>query len=353
MEYARALVPASVMRSVSSVQASLAQRVLYPPQPRPFRVCTQNRRRRKGFTASTLAELSNQVSSSFLISCQLLSLVLEEDGTLVDSEAFFRSLPSNTQFMALEKGELWSPSQLVLPSFRHPRRSGIAKLSFDLYKLNPKDFLGCLTVKATLYEIYTLSYDIKCVRVKCLLKSLLRCSLYMAKVTGQVLLYASSFVLRQRSIPGARRNMREIVHIQAGQCGNQIGTKFWEVISDEHGIDPAGSYVGDSTLQLDRINVYFNEASTQKYVPRSVLVDLEPGTMDSVRSGAFGQLFRPDNYIFGVGVNPGHSARCYEPSSTGVNLLMKLNSRSRRTAAKRIQRTPLARASMFNVLPLF
>ena len=23
--------------------------------------------------------------------------------------------------------------------------------------------------------------------------------------------------------------MREIVHVQAGQCGNQIGAKFWEV----------------------------------------------------------------------------------------------------------------------------
>lgn len=32
--------------------------------------------------------------------------------------------------------------------------------------------------------------------------------------------------------------MREIIHVQAGQCGNQIGSKFWEVISDEHGIDP-------------------------------------------------------------------------------------------------------------------
>ncbi|XP_053198101.1 tubulin, beta 6 class V isoform X13 [Scomber scombrus] len=93
--------------------------------------------------------------------------------------------------------------------------------------------------------------------------------------------------------------MREIVHIQAGQCGNQIGTKFWEVISDEHGIDPTGNYVGDSPLQLDRVNVYYNEASSHKYVPRSILVDLEPGTMDSVRSGAFGQLFRPDNFIFG------------------------------------------------------
>ena len=36
-----------------------------------------------------------------------------------------------------------------------------------------------------------------------------------------------------------------------------------------------------------------------KCVPRAVLVDLEPGTMDSVRSGPFGQLFRPDNFVFG------------------------------------------------------
>ena len=69
--------------------------------------------------------------------------------------------------------------------------------------------------------------------------------------------------------------MREIVHIQAGQCGNQIGSKvpqsisfnnitfgfkFWEVISDEHGIQPDGSYQGDSPLQLERMDVYYNEA---------------------------------------------------------------------------------------------
>ncbi|PSN42441.1 Tubulin beta-1 chain [Blattella germanica] len=93
--------------------------------------------------------------------------------------------------------------------------------------------------------------------------------------------------------------MREIVHIQAGQCGNQIGAKFWEIISDEHGIDPTGAYHGDSDLQLERINVYYNEASGGKYVPRAILVDLEPGTMDSVRSGPFGQIFRPDNFVFG------------------------------------------------------
>ena len=37
--------------------------------------------------------------------------------------------------------------------------------------------------------------------------------------------------------------------------------QFWEVISDEHGVDPTGTYHGDSDLQLERINVYYNEAS--------------------------------------------------------------------------------------------
>eukprot|EP01135_Chromosphaera_perkinsii_P007849 Nk52_evm41s1020 gene=Nk52_evmTU41s1020 len=93
--------------------------------------------------------------------------------------------------------------------------------------------------------------------------------------------------------------MREIVHIQVGQCGNQIGSKFWEVIADEHGIGPDGRYEGENELQLERVNVYFNESTGARYVPRSILVDLEPGTLDSVRASAFGNLFRPDNFVFG------------------------------------------------------
>ncbi|KAL9127288.1 MAG: hypothetical protein Q9217_003803 [Psora testacea] len=92
---------------------------------------------------------------------------------------------------------------------------------------------------------------------------------------------------------------KRMVHLQTGQCGNQIGAAFWQTISGEHGLDGAGVYNGSSDLQLERMNVYFNEASSNKYVPRAVLVDLEPGTMDAVRAGPFGQLFRPDNFVFG------------------------------------------------------
>ena len=55
--------------------------------------------------------------------------------------------------------------------------------------------------------------------------------------------------------------MREIVHVQVGQCGNQIGGKFWQIIAAEHGLDEKGIYKGDSDLQLERMNVYFQEAN--------------------------------------------------------------------------------------------
>lgn len=58
--------------------------------------------------------------------------------------------------------------------------------------------------------------------------------------------------------------------------------QFWEVISDEHGIDPTGQYVGDSDLQLERISVYYNEAGHNRYVPRLVIYD---AFKESARNG--------------------------------------------------------------------
>jgi tubulin beta len=76
--------------------------------------------------------------------------------------------------------------------------------------------------------------------------------------------------------------------------------QFWEVISDEHGIDGVGRYSGTNpNEELDKVNVYFNEGQDATYVPRAVLIDLEPGTMNSIRAGPFGKVFRPDNFVFG------------------------------------------------------
>ncbi|XP_039272068.2 tubulin beta chain-like [Styela clava] len=94
--------------------------------------------------------------------------------------------------------------------------------------------------------------------------------------------------------------MREIIHLQVGQCGNRIGSKYWETLIAEHGINEKGFYHASAVKNvLERDNVYFREMNGH-HVPRAVLVDLEPDSLVRTRSCAVGQLFRPDNYMFGT-----------------------------------------------------
>ncbi|XP_070535728.1 tubulin beta-4B chain-like [Ptychodera flava] len=86
--------------------------------------------------------------------------------------------------------------------------------------------------------------------------------------------------------------------------------EFWEVFSDEHGIDPTGTYHGDSDLQLERINFYYNEATGDKYIPRSFSIESEPGTMDSPL-WTFGQISRPDKFVFGLSGASNNGPKCH------------------------------------------
>lgn len=93
---------------------------------------------------------------------------------------------------------------------------------------------------------------------------------------------------------------REIVNIQVGQAGNQVGEAFWRMLLAEHGLDDAGMYKGNDPQQIARAGVYFTQVDSSgptKYVPRSVQVDLESGVCNRLRSGPLGQLFRPDTYF--------------------------------------------------------
>ncbi len=47
-------------------------------------------------------------------------------------------------------------------------------------------------------------------------------------------------------------------------------------------------------------------------------MDLEPGTMDAVRAGPFGQLFRPDNFVFG---QTGQLIQCQFQNQKSVEFL--------------------------------
>lgn len=81
--------------------------------------------------------------------------------------------------------------------------------------------------------------------------------------------------------------------------GTKLDQNFGRLFVMNRVLIPLAGYIGNSDLQLERVNVYYNEASNGRSVPRAVLMDLEPGTMDAVRSGPYGQMFRPDKFVFG------------------------------------------------------
>ena len=50
---------------------------------------------------------------------------------------------------------------------------------------------------------------------------------------------------------------REIISIQVGQCGNQVGMEFWKQLCQEHGINPEGIVNENAMNGDDRKDVFF------------------------------------------------------------------------------------------------
>jgi tubulin beta len=117
--------------------------------------------------------------------------------------------------------------------------------------------------------------------------------------------------------------MREIITVATGQAGNQVcsprssfhrrailisslgprlqvATSFWSSILQEHALSSDGKPLPEGTEeQHHRLEVFFSQGSDNKWVPRALNVDLEPNTMEAIRSGPLGKLHRPDNYVHG------------------------------------------------------
>eukprot|EP00979_Chaetoceros_neogracilis_P014173 scaffold4475_cov277-Chaetoceros_neogracile.AAC.21 len=116
---------------------------------------------------------------------------------------------------------------------------------------------------------------------------------------------------------------REIITLQVGQCGNQIGGEFWKQLCLEHGIEPTGQLRDDPTLTAsglpshtsvdtsssfllpshmnpkglvdDRKDVFFYQSDDAHYMPRALLIDLEPRVVNKLNNGPYSQIFNPEN----------------------------------------------------------
>lgn len=106
---------------------------------------------------------------------------------------------------------------------------------------------------------------------------------------------------------------REIITLQVGQCGNQIGSCFWERLCEEHGIGPDGILLNHAIEDgYDRKDVFFYQADDDHYVPRALLIDLEPRVIEGMtKNNKFQNLWNPENiYMYPPGGGAGNNWAC-------------------------------------------
>lgn len=90
--------------------------------------------------------------------------------------------------------------------------------------------------------------------------------------------------------------MTNMIGIQVGQCGNQVGLAFWTELFKEHGIGPNGMVEGEEKSGADNKDVFFYQADNGRYVPRAVCMDLEPRVLQSLKQQDYGNLYNPENF---------------------------------------------------------
>ena len=94
--------------------------------------------------------------------------------------------------------------------------------------------------------------------------------------------------------------MPESIFIQVGQCGNQIGSRFWDLALQEH------SAVNKTGLYDEPLSSFFRNTSAQlgekieSLRARAVLVDMEEGVLGQISKSNFRQLFDSDQYVRSV-----------------------------------------------------
>lgn len=92
---------------------------------------------------------------------------------------------------------------------------------------------------------------------------------------------------------------REIITVQTGQCGNQIGMEFWKQLCEEHGIDSDGIIKDFALNGDDRKDVFFYQSDDNHYIPRAVLIDLEEKVLNKIKNSKYKKLYNPENFYIG------------------------------------------------------
>lgn len=74
-----------------------------------------------------------------------------------------------------------------------------------------------------------------------------------------------------------------------------VGFEFWKRLCTEHGINPSGILEPFAADGVDRKDVFFYQADDEHYIPRAVLLDLEPRVINSIMNSEHSKV---NAYVF-------------------------------------------------------
>jgi len=124
---------------------------------------------------------------------------------------------------------------------------------------------------------------------------------------------------------------REVLTVNVGQAGIQLGNAVWTQYCCEHKIKPDGTLEDADKQDADKdkyFTTFFEETGTGQFVPRNITVDLEPTVVDDVRTGTYAQMFHPEFLLNGKEDAANNFARGHY--TVGKEILDQVNDRLRK-----------------------
>ena len=121
---------------------------------------------------------------------------------------------------------------------------------------------------------------------------------------------------------------RELITVQIGQCGIQLGSKFWDLALHEHAAHQASQRKSNQpAVYDDAMSTFFKNvdrngtnldvgSSPNVLKARAVLVDMEEGVLSEVMKGPLAELFDVQEFVkdvSGAGNNWAHGHEVYGP----------------------------------------
>jgi len=108
-------------------------------------------------------------------------------------------------------------------------------------------------------------------------------------------------------------NVREIISINVGQAGCQLGHTVWKQYNCEHGVKPGEEWspqqqkaniVGDGPAEDDadlvkKAKTFYSLSNSNQLIPRNVFVDLEASCIQQIKKGPLKKQFNDEYFIEG------------------------------------------------------